>query len=318
MALRSSPSAMATSTSSMSARPAVRSMALPSASTCSARRICAAPQQHHHQLSAAPKLGRSAASSWVARSSTETQQPASPPQAAPVAKKSAQPEELVPDTEFSITKVSYGSILTPVGVGLLAYGFGAFFQLLPGADLSSLMLIYGFPISLLGFALSYAQVNSGNATADAWKLCARTGRFTPPSARTPPRRELGPWPSHRPPAHAAQLKPVPCKTTKAAFELRASQMTDIQKQVREDVTRFRCAPLARASAPVATRPCQGAAGGRGWPALGRTPCSGGPGQGPRRHSQGGSSRRGPGRGRGSTRSSEQHEGGRSSEWWCVC
>jgi hypothetical protein len=58
-------------------------------------------------------------------------------------------------------QVSYGSILTPLGVGLLVYGFGAFFQLLPGADLSSLMLIYGFPISVLGFALSYAQVSGG-------------------------------------------------------------------------------------------------------------------------------------------------------------
>eukprot|EP00983_Pelagomonas_calceolata_P084046 1156284-Pelagomonas_calceolata.AAC.7 len=67
-------------------------------------------------------------------------------------------EELVPDTEFSITKISYGSILTPLGIFLLAYGFGAFFQLLPGADVSPLLLIYGFPISLLGFALAYAQV----------------------------------------------------------------------------------------------------------------------------------------------------------------
>ena len=66
----------------------------------------------------------------------------------------------------------------------MTYGFGAFFGLLPGGDISSIMLIYGFPISLLGFALAYAQ-----------------------------------------------LKPVPCKTTKAAFDLRESQMTDIQKQV---------------------------------------------------------------------------------------
>ena len=66
----------------------------------------------------------------------------------------------------------------------MSYGFGAFFGLLPGGDISSIMLIYGFPISLLGFALAYAQ-----------------------------------------------LKPVPCKTTRAAFNLRDSQMTDIQKQV---------------------------------------------------------------------------------------
>lgn len=100
--------------------------------------------------------------------------------------------ELVPDSEFSISKVSFGSILTPLGVGLLVYGFGAYFTFLPGSGLSSIMLIYGFPISVLGFALSYAQ-----------------------------------------------LEPVGCKTTRAAYELRATQMTDIQKQVREDVTRYR-------------------------------------------------------------------------------
>ncbi len=89
-------------------------------------------------------------------------------------------------------QVSYGSILVPVGVGLLSYGFGAFFQLLPGSEVSALMLIYGFPVSVLGFALAYAQ-----------------------------------------------LDPVPCTTTREAYELRASQMTDIQKQIREDTTRFR-------------------------------------------------------------------------------
>jgi len=38
---------------------------------------------------------------------------------------------------------------------------------------------------------------------------------------------------------STQLPPVPCKTTKAAFDLRAGQMTDIQKQIREDCTRYR-------------------------------------------------------------------------------
>ena len=101
-------------------------------------------------------------------------------------------ESLIPDSDFAISKVSFGSILTPVGTALLVYGFGAYFTLLPGADLSSVMLIYGFPISVLGFALSYAQ-----------------------------------------------LEPVPCLTTKKAFELRESQSTDIQRQIREDVTRYR-------------------------------------------------------------------------------
>ena len=77
-------------------------------------------------------------------------------------------------------------------MGLLVYGFGAFIGLLPGADLSSVILIYGFPIALLGFALSYAQ-----------------------------------------------LEPVPCTTTAGAAAVRDAAATDIQKQLREDVTRFR-------------------------------------------------------------------------------
>ena len=83
------------------------------------------------------------------------------------------------------TQISFGSILTPIGVGLLTYGFGSFFQLLPGSDIAALLLIYGFPITLLGFALSYAQ-----------------------------------------------LRPVPCKSTRDGLALRESQATDIQKQVR--------------------------------------------------------------------------------------
>lgn len=59
---------------------------------------------------------------------------------------------------FEPLQTSFGAILTPIGIGLLAYGFGSFFQLLPGSSISSILLIYGFPISLLGFALSYAQL----------------------------------------------------------------------------------------------------------------------------------------------------------------
>lgn len=73
----------------------------------------------------------------------------------------------------------------PVGFGLLIVGFGSFFQLIPGAEWAALELIYGFPISILGLALGYAQ-----------------------------------------------LKPVPCKTARAALALRDTQATDIQKQVR--------------------------------------------------------------------------------------
>jgi hypothetical protein len=52
-----------------------------------------------------------------------------------------------------------GVILLSVGLSLLTYGFGAFFQFLPGQDLSAVMLIYGFPISLIGAALQYAKLD---------------------------------------------------------------------------------------------------------------------------------------------------------------
>jgi hypothetical protein len=102
------------------------------------------------------------------------------------------PAGFVREEPLRIERVSFGSILTPVGLGLLIYGFGAFFQMLPGGDVSSLLLIYGFPISLLGFALSYAQ-----------------------------------------------LRPVPCFSQPRAVALRETQATDIQNQLRDDVTRFR-------------------------------------------------------------------------------
>jgi hypothetical protein len=63
---------------------------------------------------------------------------------------------------------------------------------LPGAEISALLLIYGFPITLIGFALKYAE-----------------------------------------------LAPVELESTREALSLRDTQATDIQKQIREDVTRFR-------------------------------------------------------------------------------
>ncbi len=49
--------------------------------------------------------------------------------------------------------MSFGTILSPLGIGLMVYGFGAFFNLLPGGDVSSLLLIYGFPITVRGCAV---------------------------------------------------------------------------------------------------------------------------------------------------------------------
>eukprot|EP01025_Chloroclados_australasicus_P064488 TRINITY_DN8625_c0_g1_i2.p2 TRINITY_DN8625_c0_g1~~TRINITY_DN8625_c0_g1_i2.p2 ORF type:complete len:282 (+),score=20.04 TRINITY_DN8625_c0_g1_i2:33-848(+) len=109
-----------------------------------------------------------------------------------VTKAVSEGSEFVEDTGFSLAKISFGSILAPVGVTLLVYGFASYIEILPGSSASSLLLIYGFIGALLGFALKYAE-----------------------------------------------LKPVECKTTQQAFDLRSTQMTDIQKQVREDCTRFR-------------------------------------------------------------------------------
>ncbi|KAK9785104.1 hypothetical protein WJX73_003777 [Symbiochloris irregularis] len=101
-------------------------------------------------------------------------------------------EQYVDLKEFRIEQISFGKILTPVGVVLLSYGFASYFNLLPSTPLSAIIVVTGFPLTLLGFALSYAQ-----------------------------------------------LEPVPCRSTQSAIDARESQMTDIQRQVREDVTRYR-------------------------------------------------------------------------------
>jgi hypothetical protein len=90
-----------------------------------------------------------------------------PARAAAEGKTDAGAAVYVPDTEFSISKVSFGSILTPIGTGLILYGFGAYGFGLPGGDLSSLLFIYGLPISVLGFALTYAQVRGAGTAAPA-------------------------------------------------------------------------------------------------------------------------------------------------------
>jgi len=99
---------------------------------------------------------------------------------------------MMTDEQFNLARVSFGTIGLVTGVALLIYGFGAYFDLLPGGSLSALMLIYGFPATIVGFALKYAE-----------------------------------------------LKPVPCKTTPQAMSLRDTKATDIQKQVRQDTTRYR-------------------------------------------------------------------------------
>ena len=65
---------------------------------------------------------------------------------------------LVPEEGFNAARTSFGTVGLSVGLPLLIYGFGAYFSFLPGTEISALMLIYGFPISLIGFALKYAEL----------------------------------------------------------------------------------------------------------------------------------------------------------------
>ncbi|XP_063945389.1 uncharacterized protein LOC108210377 isoform X2 [Daucus carota subsp. sativus] len=65
---------------------------------------------------------------------------------------------LVTDEEFSLAKVSFGVIGLYGGVSLLGYGFGAYFNILPGSEWSAIMLTYGFPLAIIGMALKYAEL----------------------------------------------------------------------------------------------------------------------------------------------------------------
>ncbi|KAJ8549153.1 hypothetical protein K7X08_032860 [Anisodus acutangulus] len=67
-------------------------------------------------------------------------------------------KSIVPDEEFSLAKVSFGVIGLGLGVSLLSYGFGAYFNILPGSEWSALMLTYGFPLAIIGMALKYAEL----------------------------------------------------------------------------------------------------------------------------------------------------------------
>ncbi|KAL8217796.1 hypothetical protein R6Q57_021169 [Mikania cordata] len=67
-------------------------------------------------------------------------------------------KSIVEDNEFSLAKVSFGVIGLGIGLSLLSYGFGAYFNILPGSEWSALMLTYGFPLSIIGMALKYAEL----------------------------------------------------------------------------------------------------------------------------------------------------------------
>ncbi|XP_017438351.2 uncharacterized protein LOC108344417, partial [Vigna angularis] len=69
----------------------------------------------------------------------------------------AQPS-VVSDDDFSVSKVSFGVVGLGVGLSLLSYGFGAYFNLFPGSEWSAIMLTYGFPLAIIGMALKYAEL----------------------------------------------------------------------------------------------------------------------------------------------------------------
>ncbi|KAF8701797.1 hypothetical protein HU200_033115 [Digitaria exilis] len=159
-------------------------------------------------------------------------EPSSPPATAPAAQPTGASagKAIVPDDEFSLAKVprrspkaiscfwicslqvSFGVIGLGVGISLLSmlcygghvffllrYGFGSYFNLLPGSEWSALLLSYGFPLTIIGMALKARALYN----------------------------------------YYAELKPVPCITYADALALREKCATPIQKQVRSDVTRFR-------------------------------------------------------------------------------
>ncbi|KAL4568128.1 hypothetical protein LXL04_023730 [Taraxacum kok-saghyz] len=50
-----------------------------------------------------------------------------------------------------------------LGLSLLSYGFGAYFNILPGSEWSAIMLTYGFPLTIIGMALLGGGVARRNA-----------------------------------------------------------------------------------------------------------------------------------------------------------
>uniref|UniRef100_A0A7N0SY37 Thylakoid membrane protein slr0575 n=1 Tax=Kalanchoe fedtschenkoi TaxID=63787 RepID=A0A7N0SY37_KALFE len=86
---------------------------------------------------------------------------------------------IVPDEEFSLAKVSFGVIGLGLGISLLSYGFGAYFNILPGSEWSAIMLTYGFPLAIIGMALKYAELKPVPCLTYANALALREKCATP-------------------------------------------------------------------------------------------------------------------------------------------
>uniref|UniRef100_A0A0E0EKQ4 Uncharacterized protein n=1 Tax=Oryza meridionalis TaxID=40149 RepID=A0A0E0EKQ4_9ORYZ len=198
----------------MSVQCAVRPLAaLPAAAgTSRSRRGGGASHVAVAAVSSSPRRPRRAAAVAPVRAAES-----SPPAAAPAQPSSgaAAGKAVVPDEEFTLAKVSFGVIGLGVGGTLLSYGFGAYFNLLPGSEWSALMLTYGFPLTIIGMALKARTIpHVTYCLTILVNLRPSSGKY-------------------------AELKPVPCTTYADAFALREKCATPILNQVRSDVTRYR-------------------------------------------------------------------------------
>ena len=85
---------------------------------------------------------------------------------------------VIDDTVFNISQVSFGTIGSISGVVFLVYGFCAYFDVVPGGPVSSIILTYGFPITILGFALKYAELKPVTCTTFAKASALRDRQAT--------------------------------------------------------------------------------------------------------------------------------------------
>ncbi|XWS30683.1 hypothetical protein CRYUN_Cryun23aG0007700 [Craigia yunnanensis] len=104
------------------------------------------PHQHQH-LHLTGSVPKPESLKFITKAVDSTSQPSS-----------ASAKTIVTDEDFSLAKLSFGVIGLGVGISLLSYGFGAYFNILPGSEWSAIMLTYGFPLAIIGMALKYAEL----------------------------------------------------------------------------------------------------------------------------------------------------------------
>lgn len=147
----------------------LRAAATAAVPLCACRNHFLSPSQHHQlhfsstsQLPSSTLLLKNPISSSSKRQrfvlvaeavDSSSSQPSTTSAATAAAGKS-----LVPDEQFSLSKISFGVVGLGSGITLLGYGFGAYFNILPGSEWSALMLTYGFPVAVIGMALKYAEL----------------------------------------------------------------------------------------------------------------------------------------------------------------